>query len=352
VGAVHRVLVTGANGFIGSALTRALLLDGYQVVTLVQPHTDTLNIDDLEVEKVAVDLLNPPALRTAAEGCQCVFHVAALYRFWAPNARQFYTVNVDGTRNVLTAAMHAGVQKIVYTGTAGTLGLYPPENGALPNETSYPDLGHLFGSYKRSKYVAEHEVLCAAAEGCPISIVMPTFPLGPRDRAPTPSGRVVLDFLNGRIPGYVDTMLNIVHVDDVARGHILALEKGLRGRSYILGGDNLTLKELLSNLATMTGLPQADRKIPRPAAMAAAWLSDTLEGRVLRRHPSVPLEAVRMSTTRMVFDDSRARDELGYSSRPATDAIEASARWYLVKGYVNNRRQAKIRWVREPPVGP
>lgn len=339
-----RVLVTGASGFVGSALTRALLADGYHVVALVQPATDTLNIDDLPVEKIVGDLCDIAAVRRAVEGCHGIFHAAALYRFWAPDAHQFYTVNVEGTRNVLAAASSAGIEKIVYTGTVGTLGLDPRSKDGLANETSYPDLTHLFGSYKRSKYVAEHEVLRAAAQGCPVSIVMPTFPLGPRDRVPTPSGRVVLDYLNGRMPGYVDTVLNVVHVDDVARGHILAFEAGATGRSYILGGENMALRELLAELAVVTGLPKSDRKVPRLVATAAAWMSESVEGRILRRHPSVPLEAARMSTTRMAFDDRRAREELGYRPRPAADAIEASARWFVDNGYVDDDRQARIRW--------
>jgi dihydroflavonol-4-reductase len=341
------VLVTGANGFIGSALTRALVSDGYEVVALVQPATDTLNLDSLGVETKVGDVRDGSAVREAVAGCRGVFHVAALYRFWAPDPRSFYAVNVDGTRNVLNAALAAGVEKVVYTGTVGTLGVDRTHDGRLPDETSYPDLSHLFGSYKRSKYVAEHEVLRAAAAGRPVSIVQPTFPLGPRDRAPTPSGRLVLDFLNGRMPGYVDTVLNTVHVDDVARGHILAFERGADGRSYILGGENLTLYDLLSHLATLTGLPKTERQVPRPAATAVAWLSETLEGRLLRRHPSVPLEAARMSSTRMAFDDTRARDELGYASRPAIDAIEASARWFVDSGYVRRSRQSRIRW-RDP----
>jgi dihydroflavonol-4-reductase len=338
------VLVTGAGGFVGSALVRALLAAGYQVVALVQPDAGTSNIADLPVEKVVGDICEMSAVERAVEGCHGVFHVAALYRFWAPNTRQFYAVNVEGTRHVLTAASRLGVEKVVYTGTVGTLGVDQSRPGRVSDETSYPDLSHLFGSYKRSKYVAEHEVLRAAADGCPVSIVMPTFPLGPRDGAPTPTGRVVLDYLNGRMPGYVDTVLNVVHVEDVARGHILAFERGANGRSYILGGEHLSLRDLLAELSAVTGLPNGDRKIPRPVATAAAWLSEMVEGRVLRRHPSVPLEAARMSATRMAFDDRRARDELGYSSRPAAEAIEASARWFVDHGYVDRDRQARIRW--------
>jgi dihydroflavonol-4-reductase len=340
------VLVTGANGFIGSALTRALLDDGYRVAVLVEPGSDTSDLDRLDVRQTVGDIRSPESVQTAMRGCRAVFHTAALYRFWAPDRRLFYEVNVAGTRNVLTAARKTGVGKVVYTSTVGTIGLDAAATGRPADESCYPDVAHLFGSYKRSKYVAEHEVLRAAAEGCPVSIVMPTFPLGPGDRAPTPTGRLVLDYLNGRMPAYVDTVLNPVHVDDVARGHILALEKGRQGRSYILGGENLTLEQMLSELAEWSGLPPVRVRVPRAVSLSAAWLSDTIEGRLLRRNPSVPLEAARMSTTRMAFDDTRARQEMGYTSRPAAAALADSARWFLENGYVKESRRSRIRGTR------
>ncbi len=342
-----KVLVTGASGFIGSALTRALIADGRRVAVLAEPGVDLRNLEGLEVERVDGDLRDAGAVREAVSGCRAVFHVAALYRFWARHPEAFYEINVGGTRNVLEAARAAGTERLVFTSTVGTLGLDGARDGRAADERSYPDVSHLFGSYKRSKYVAEHEVLRAAAQGLPVSIVLPTFPLGPADRAPTPTGRLVLDFLNGRVPGYVDTVLNVVHVDDVARGHILALERGGQGRSYILGGENLSLKELLSELALATGLRKPTLRVPRAASLVVAWLSETVEGRVLRHHPAVPLEAARMSTTRMAFDDARARTELGYSPRPAVKAIEESARWFVENGYVNDRRRSKIVW-RDP----
>jgi len=337
-----RVLVTGASGFIGSALTRALVGDGQHVVALLEPGADVRNLDGIDVETMTGDVRDPTNVEKAVAGCRAVFHMAALYRFWSRDPTDFYRVNVGGTRNILEAARAAGTDRLVYTSTVGTLGLEVAERGGTADETSYPDVSHLFGSYKRSKYVAEHEVLRAAAQGLPVSLVLPTFPLGPRDRVPTPSGRLVLDYLNGRVPGYVDTVLNVVHVDDVARGHILALERGAVGRSYILGGENFSLERLLSGLASMTGLKAPTLKVPRGVSLAVAWLSDTVEGRLLRRHPSIPLEAARMSTTRMAFDDSRARSELGYSPRPAVEAIEESARWFVDNGYVNERRRSKI----------
>jgi dihydroflavonol-4-reductase len=337
----ERLLVTGASGFIGSAVARAAVERGCQVVAMVEPGVDAANLDGLEdVEQVRVDLRDPDGVQAAAKGCRAIFHVAALYRFWAPHPRDFYDINVGGTRHVIEAARAAGVERLVYTSTVGTLGLH---EGRPADETSYPDISHLFGSYKRSKYVAEHEVLRAGAEGLPVSVVLPTFPLGPGDRAPTPTGRLVVDFLNGRMPAYVDTVLNPVHVDDVARGHLLAFERGALGRSYILGSENLTLKELLAILSEKTGLAAPRLRVSRQVTLAAARVSDTVEGRILKRTPGIPLEAALMSTTRMAFDTSRARDELGYDPRPAADALEASARWFVDVGMVTERRRAKIK---------
>ena len=339
-----RVLVTGSTGFIGSAVTRTLMGRGAEVVTLVEPHADTANLEGLDVKQLVGDIRNPDSVRQAMSGCRAVFHVAALYRFWARDPSSFYGINVVGTRNVLTAASEADVERLVYTSTVGTLGLEHVTGTTTADERSFPDVRHLYGSYKRSKYVAEHEVLRAAAEGLPASLVLPTFPLGPGDRAPTPTGRLVLDFLNGRVPGYVDTVLNVAHVDDVAEGHVLALERGPTGRSYILGGENLTLQELLGRLAGLTGLPAPRIKVPRLLSLAVAAVSETVEGTLLRRHPSIPLEAARMSTSRMAFDISRARAELGYTPRPATEALESSARWFASSGLVSQRRLQRFRW--------
>ena len=231
-----RVLVTGASGFIGSAVTRQLVAREQEVIALVEPGADTTNLEGLEVKQVVGDLRSRESVQSAVSGCRAVFHVAALYRFWARDPDSFYAINVEGTRNVLGAADEAGVERLVYTSTVGTLGLEHVSGSHSADERSFPDVRHLYGSYKRSKYVAEHEVLRAIAEGLPASLVLPTFPVGPGDRAPTPTGKLVLDFLNGRMPAYVDTVLNVAHVDDVAAGQVLALEKGRTGRSYILGG--------------------------------------------------------------------------------------------------------------------
>jgi dihydroflavonol-4-reductase len=342
-----RVVVTGAAGFIGSAVTRAVLARGAHVVATVEPGGDERNLDDLgpvDLERRTLDVRDAAAVREVCEGARFVFHLAAVYAFWARDARRFADVNVGGTLNVLAAVRAAGCEKLVYTSTVGVLGIDDSPGASPSDERSYADVAHLFGSYKRTKYVAEHEVLRAAAEGLPISIVLPTFPLGPGDRRPTPTGKLVLDFLNGRMPAFVDTVMNVEHVDDLAQGHVLALERGSQGRSYILGGENRSMQSLLGVLAGCTGLRAPTVQVPRAVALAAGVASQLVEGRLLRREPNVSIEAARMSTTRMAFDDSRAREELGYTSRPAEDAIEDSARWFVDHGYVAGTRRARISW--------
>jgi dihydroflavonol-4-reductase len=298
----------------------------------------------VDAELVFTDVRDRDGVAKAVDGSRVVFHVAALYRFWARDRRDFYDINVTGTMHVLDAARRAGCERVVYTSTVGTLGLAGASTGEPVNETSHAQIDHLFGGYKQSKYVAEHEVLRAAAQGLPVVLVQPTTPVGPRDRAPTPTGRTVVEFLNGRFPGYVDTTLNIVDVDDVGRGHLLAAECGRPGRSYILGGENLELREVLAALAGATGLPAPTRQFPNGVAVAAAHLSELVQGRLLRGEPSLPLEAARMSTTHMSFDDRRARAELGYSSRPAAAALARSAHWFVEAGYVRPERVARLGW--------
>ncbi len=347
-----RVVVTGAAGFVGSAITRALLARHARVVATIEPGGDATNLADLDLERVTLDIRDRAGVFSAMRGARAVFHVAALYRFWGPDPESFYAVNVEGSRNVLEGAVAAGVARVVYTSTVGTIGLPHgakdrigrdgSPGGLYASERAVARAAHLYGLYKQSKYVAEHEVLRAAAEGAPVCIVLPTFPLGPRDRRPTPTGKLVLDFLNGRIPGYVDTAMNVVHVDDVAAAHLLALERGRIGRSYIAGGENLTMLDLLRELSLCTGLPMKARRFPRAIGVSAGYLSELVQGRLMGQEPAVPREAARMSTTRMVFDDSRARAELGYTSRPASEAIAASARWFVEHGYVRPARYAQI----------
>jgi dihydroflavonol-4-reductase len=346
-----RVAVTGASGFIGSAIIRALVARGADVVAAIEPGVGQASLDGLSVERIEADVRDAAAMKEVVTGARVVFHVAAIYRFWAPDPAIFYRVNVDGTRNVLEAARAAGCELVVYTSSVGTLGLERVAERGPADETCAPAIDHLFGLYKQSKYVAEHEVLRAAANGMPVTLVLPTTPLGPGDHTPTPTGRIVLDYLNGRMPGWFATALNIVDVDDVATGHLLAAERGAIGRSYIVGGENLELREILGELARATGLAPPRFRVPRAAAFGAAYVSEALEGRLLRRAPHVPLEGARMASTRMVFSDARARRELGYRSRPAAEAIKRSARWFAENGYVSDRRLAAIQWTLEPTKG-
>ena len=284
------------------------------------------------------------AMKEAVAGARVVFHVAAVYRFWAADPSAFYRVNVDGTRNVLEAADAAGCELVVYTSSVGTLGLERVAERGPADETCAPHVDHLFGLYKQSKYVAEHEVLRATALGAPVTLVLPTTPLGPGDHTPTPTGRLVVDYLNGRFPGWFDTALNIVDVDDVAAGHLLAAEQGrdraeLHRRRREPGAARHPRRARPVDRAPRAALPG-----PRAAALGAAWASELVEGRLLHRMPHVPLEGARMASTRMVFSDARARRELGYESRPAAEAIARSARWFVENGYVSDKRVAAIRW--------
>jgi dihydroflavonol-4-reductase len=339
-----RVVITGATGFIGSAVARALRARGAEVVALVAPGVDDRNLDGIGAERVVADIRDAAAVRAACQGARFVFHLAAIYRFWARDPRIFYEVNVGGTLNVLDAVRAAGCERLVFTSTVGVLGLNGTSHGAPADETSFADIAHLFGHYKRSKFIAEHEVLRAAAQGVDVCLVLPTFPLGPGDVAPTPTGKVVLDFLNGRFRAFVDTSLNVTHVDDLALGHLAALESGHSGRSYILGGENLSMRAILQMLADCTGLPMPRVEVPRGLVVAAGVASDLIEGRLFRREPRVPLEAARMATTRMVYSDERARQEIGHTSRPARDAIKESAYWFVSNGYVSASRRNAIRW--------
>jgi dihydroflavonol-4-reductase len=339
-----RVVITGASGFIGSAVTRAVLSRGAEVVAVVEPGASDRNLQHVGAEQVVVDIRDATAVRAACAGARFVFHLAAVYRFWSRDPRIFYDVNVGGTLNVLDAVQAAGCERLVFTSTVGVLGLGATMAGRPATETSRTDISQLHGHYKRSKFLAEHEVLRAGAAGLDVSIVLPAFPLGPGDVGPTPTGKLVLDFLNGKMPAFVDTAMNVTHVDDLALGHLAALERGRRGRSYILGGENLPMRAILQILAHYCGLPMPRLQIPRGLALAAGAASDLIDGRLLRRQPRVPLEAARMSATKMIFSDARARAEIGYTSRPPREAIEESARWFASNGYVTTSARAAIRW--------
>jgi dihydroflavonol-4-reductase len=322
---------------------RALLKRNLEVAAVCEPGADDANLDGLEISRLTADVRDAAAVAAAIEGSRAVFHTAALYRFWARNPKDFYAINVEGTRNVLEAARATRCDLVIYTSSVGVLGLDGVRTGGPATEHSFARVDHLFGSYKQTKYVAEHEALRACAQGLPVVLVLPTTPLGPGDRGPTPTGRIVVDFLNGHMPGWYDTTLNIVDVDDVANGHLLAAERGGVGHSYIVGGENLTLRQLLFELASISGLSPPRFEVPRAVALGAAVVSELVEGRLLRRPPHIPLEGARMAATTMAFDDSRARAELGYSSRSAVEAIERSVRYFVDQGYVRSDRVARLR---------
>lgn len=339
-----RVIVTGASGFIGSAVTRALLNRDVNVVALLEPGAVTSNLDGLEVERHIVDITNREQLEDVFNDARYCFHLAAKFGFWPKDPASFYAVNVRGSQNVIRAAWNAGVERTVFTSTVATLGLWKTKSGQPSNEDDVADLSHLYGNYKKTKYVAEHEVLRLAAQGAPVVLVLPTMPHGPFDHRPTPSGKVVLDYLNGRMPGFVDTAMNVAHVDDLALGHLLALERGDQGQSYICGGENISMARLLDMLANVTGLPPAQRRFPSIFPMIAGRVSQLIEGDLLHREPTVPLEAAQMATTTMTFDDARARNHLGYTSRPAVEALYDSARWFVDNGYVDATRVRQLNW--------
>jgi dihydroflavonol-4-reductase len=335
------VLVTGASGFIGSAVVRELLAAGCEVRALVEPGRDVANLDGLSAHQIEGDIRDPRILDRAVAGTGVVFHLAAVYRFWAKDPDLFYEVNVGGARNVIRAMEEEGVRRLVYTSTVGTIGV--AHDGHLATEDTLPRFEHLFGHYKKSKYQAEHEVLRAGATGLPVVLVHPTFPVGEGDSAPTPTGRTILEFLNGRIPAYVDTALNVVHVDDVARGHVLAAQRGRHGRSYVLGGENMNLQEMLATLAEVSGLKAPRVRLSARAVLPVVRSAEWFEGSVLHREPVLPSEPVRMATTHMIYDDSRARTELGYTSIPARAALARAARWYLEHGYIKGPHMERIR---------
>ncbi len=338
-----KTLVTGATGFLGSHVARALAGRGENVRVLVRPSSDLRALEGLEAERCAGDLRDRVSLDRALEGVQRVFHVAADYRLWARDPREIHESNVTGTQNLLDAARRAGVEKFVYTSTVATIAV--PRPGGLPNEETQSSLGEMIGHYKRSKFEAEQSALRAAEAGLPVVIVNPTTPVGPGDWKPTPTGKIIVDFLNGRMPGYVDTGLNFVPVEDCARGHLLAAERGRVGERYILGGSNLTLKQMLDMLAAATGRPAPRWKFPHALAYAAACV-DTGFSSLLGREPQIPLEGVRMARHKMFVDASKAGRELGFAPGPIEAALERAAAWYESNGYIAAGRAPAVAGVR------
>ena len=324
-------LITGANGFIGSHLTHFLIKQGEQVRVLVRPQSDVRSLSGLPVEFAYGDLRDAASLPPALPGVKRLYHVAADYRLWAKSPQEIYESNVTGTRNLLAAARQAGVERVLYTSSVATL--VPPRPRVLPDETSHLHLKDMIGHYKRSKFLAEEVALEAARTGQPVVIVNPTTPVGPGDWKPTPTGRIILDFLNGKMPAYVDTGLNFVAVEDVAKGHWLAAEQGQVGARYILGDRNLTLKELLQILSTLSGRPMPRVRLPHAIPYLAA-LADTVVSRLLNRPPHIPLEGVRLARHKMFVDSSKACRELGFLPGPIEAALERAIRWYSENGYL------------------
>jgi dihydroflavonol-4-reductase len=325
-------LVTGATGFVGSAVARQLLEAGETVRVLARPGSDRRNVADLKVEVVEGDLRDRASLERALKGCTALFHVAADYRLWVPRPAEIYQANVEGSRNIALAAAEAGVKRIVYTSSVAVLGLIP---GGTPADEATPvTVADMIGHYKRSKFLAEEEIRRLIAEqGLPIVIVNPSTPIGPRDVKPTPTGRMIVDAAAGRMPAYVDTGLNVVHVDDVARGHLLAFERGAVGERYILGGENMALREIFSGVAALTGRRPPRVRLPHNlimpvAVMAEGWARVSRGG-----EPRVTRDSIRMARKKMFFSVEKARRELGFEPRPASEALREAVAWFRHWGY-------------------
>jgi dihydroflavonol-4-reductase len=314
-------LVTGASGFVGWHVAKALIERGYRVRALVRASS---NIPELEVEIIKGDLRDAASLERAVAGCGLVFHVAADYRLWSRNPGDLYQSNVEGTRNMLSAARAAGVERFVYTSTVGCIGV---PSGGIGDESRPVSLSEMSGDYKRSKFIAEQVALEFAGEGFPVVIVNPTAPMGDHDFKPTPTGQIVLDFLNGAMPVFIDTGLNVVNVRDVARGHLLACEKGRTGERYILGSENMTLAQILGELASITGRKAPTFQLPYFLAYSAGFAT-TAWASLTGTPPRVPMEAVRMAKKKMWVSHEKAARELGYSPAPARDALADAVAWF------------------------
>jgi dihydroflavonol-4-reductase len=332
-----KVLVTGATGFVGGNLVRELLTDGVTVRALVRPETPRTAIEGLDVEAIPGDLQDRDSLRRALNGCQVLYHVAARYSLSSREKIEMQRANVEGTRTILEEALAAGIERVVYTSTVGALGT--PKNRLPGTEETPVTLGEMIGPYKWSKFLAEREAERMAGLGLPVVIVNPSAPVGPWDVKPTPTGRMIVDYLRGKMFGYLHTGLNLVHVRDVARGHILAAQKGRVGEKYILGNRNLTLREIFTMLEQLSGVPAPRVRIPYPVALLAACGSE-LYGRVTRREPQISLSAVRMAGKMMFFDPSKAIRELQLPQTPVEEALREAVEWYWTHGYASRRGRA------------
>jgi dihydroflavonol-4-reductase len=326
-----KALITGATGFVGAAVARAAAAAGTEVRVLVRRDSDLGNLEGLKIEQAQGDLRDRDSLRRALAGCRQLYHVAAHYALWARDPSIFYDINVTGTSTLLEAARDAGVQRIVYTSTIGAIGL--PAGGGLGMEQTPVSLAQMAGDYKRSKYLAEQEVLALAKAGLPVVIVNPSAPVGERDIKPTPTGRMIVDFMKGRMPAYIETGMNLIDVDDVALGHVLAMERGRIGERYILGNKNLMLREIFEMLSRLTGVPAPTIKLPRLAILPLAYVNTWIADYVTHRPPRIPLEGVKMAKYTMHYDCSKAVRELGLPQPPVDIALEKAVRWFRAHGY-------------------
>ena len=325
------VLVTGGAGFVGSHLVKLLVERGDKVRVLVRPSTDRSNLEGVPVEYAEGDLRQIESLRAAVAGCDWVFHCAADYRLWAPNPQELYDSNVEGTRLLLQACREAGTKRIIVTSSVAAVGIPGPRQAG--NEDTPVSLDDMIGHYKRSKFLAERVAMEEAAKGLPVVVVNPSTPIGDFDNKPTDTGQIITRYLNGNMPAYVQTGLNLVDVRDVARGHILAAEKGQVGRRYILGGSDYTLKEILDALSEISGLPPVKWQIPLWMAYVAAVIDNFWCTKILRRAPHISLEGVKMAHKHMFFSWERAKNELGYQPGPPQEALERAVRWFMNNGY-------------------
>jgi dihydroflavonol-4-reductase len=324
-----RVLVTGASGFVGAAVARALLAAGWQVRVLVRSGSPRGNLQALAVDIAEGDLSDQGSLERALAGCAGLFHVAADYRLGARDPKPLYQTNVEGTRNILNAARTAGVGRIVYTSSVATIGI--PRDGVPGDEQTPVALSAMIGHYKRSKFLAEEVARDAARAGLPVVIVNPSTPVGPGDIKPTPTGQLILDAAAGRMPAYVDTGLNIVHVDDVAAGHLLAFERGKAGERYILGGEDMTLQSILAQISRLVGRKPPQIRLPYAAVLPMAYAAEAY-AKISGRSGRLTLEGVRMSRKRMFFSSAKAVQDLGYRWRPPLDAFDDAVHWFRERG--------------------
>ena len=327
-----KTLVTGSTGFLGSAILRKLLEDGREVKVLIREKSNTTNIDGIDVEIACGDLRDSDSLQSALNGCDVLYHTAAYYSLWDQNKQIIYDINVEGTRKILQAAQLKNIEKVVYTSTVGCVGLN--KDTTPSNEDTPFDLNTLSNDYKQSKYQAEQVVLEFARNGLPVVIVNPSTPVGPRDIKPTPTGKIILDFLNRKMPAYLETGLNLIDVDDCARGHILAEQKGIPGERYILGNQNMSLFDILITLEKITGLKAPRIKMPFWVALSAGWACEMISNNLTGKPPAVPLAGVKMAKYFMYFDSSKAIQKLGLPQNPTENALRQSVDWFKNNNYL------------------